>query len=265
MKTYNKSLLAYAAIAWFFVALAGQWMFAAYTGLYFGGRLTESGLPGLGDTHLQGGYVGGDVVGNLLLAAHVIVALVIHGFGPLQLVPWIRQKAPALHRFFGRAFLIGVLIAALSGLYIIWVKGTREGPEADITNTIDSALIMVFGYLALRNAIAGKITIHRRWALRLFIAASAVWFVRLQIYGTIVICDMLDIEFRPLYTTVFAVAHIGKLLFPLGILELYLWAKDSGNERAKLLVGLLLIVATVATAIGIWGAATLGWLPKLAG
>ncbi len=44
--------------------------------------------------------------------------------------------------------------------------------------TLDALLILAFAALAYRAARARRFVEHRRWALRLFAVASAVWFMR---------------------------------------------------------------------------------------
>jgi hypothetical protein len=54
-----------------------------------------------------------------------------------------------------------------------------------------------------------------------------------------------------------------KLLVPLGMLELYFWARSRASSRAQAAVAALLVVMTVLTAVGVYGAATIKWLPSI--
>src|SRR5215469_16877837 len=67
--------------------------------------------------NLTDGYIAGDAAGNLFFAAHVILALVLTFGGALQLVPKIRSRALAFHRWNGRVFLVAGVVATLGGLY----------------------------------------------------------------------------------------------------------------------------------------------------
>jgi hypothetical protein len=52
------------------------------------------------------------------------------------------------------------------------------------------------------------------------------------------------------------------VLVPLGMLELYFWAqRRAGTTRTA--VATLLLVMTVLTAVGIYGAATIKWLAAM--
>ncbi len=264
-QSFDNRLLIGSSRLWFVIALFGQWLFALYVAIYFGGRVVTSGLQGFSGTHLQGGYIDGDLTGNVVLAAHVMITIIVHGVGPLQFIPAIRQRAPGLHRFIGRIFVVAVIMAALSGLYVIWIRGTHEGFVPDLTNTLEAALIFVFSIKTVRNALARNIAAHRRWALRLFIVASAVWFVRLGVYGAILATQHLGIEFRPISQHVITSVHIAKLIVPLGVLELYLWAQRSNNAWQKVPTAALICLCAIVTGYGIYAVTTIGWLPKLAG
>ena len=250
-----------AAQLWFVVAIIGQWIFALYiVGLY--GRLTlQGGMPAWANPNVPSGYVPGDDMGNIAAAIHIFLAIIIHGGGPLQLIPQVRNHFPTFHHWNGRVFISAVLATSITGLHLVWVRESEIGLLEAISNTIDAALILFFAAMALRAAIARDIRTHRRWALRLFLVASAVWFVRLGIYQGIYLTRLLDIEFRPIAESFFAFWHVGKLLIPLGILELYLRAQDRGGVRGRLAAAILLFVATIATGLGIYAATTISWLP----
>ena len=57
------------------------------------------------------GYEAGDAAGNAVFASHVLTAAIMSLSAALQLVPQIRARTPALHRWNGRAFLIAAFVA----------------------------------------------------------------------------------------------------------------------------------------------------------
>lgn len=249
-----------AAALWFMVAAPGQWLFAFYVTVVFGPKVLADGVAGLSQVRLLHGYVAGDTMGNIASTAHILLAILIHGGGPLQLIPRIRSVAPAFHRWNGRAFLVAVLISTLFGLFLEWGRDAYLG-WADIGgNTVASILIFVFAAQALRHARARNFDVHRRWALRLFLVASAVWFIRLGSYGSQFLEHAFAIRFAPAY---YESMNALKLLVPLGMLELYFWARSRASSRGQIAVAALLVVITVLTAVGIYGAATLKWLPAI--
>lgn len=261
----NIDLLKVSAALWFMVAAAGQWLFVYYVVSYYGVRLAANGLAGLSGTPLSGGYIAGDTVGNIAAAAHVLLAIVIHGGGPLQLIPQIRKRVPVFHRWNGRAFVVAAIVSSLSGLYMHWIRSTGQGWLDVAGNTATSGLIFVFAGMALRHAIARNISVHRRWALRLFIAASAVWFMRVGWYGSEFLARVFDIEFRTISSEVFVFMNVAKLLVPLGVLELYFWAQRQAGANERMAVAALVLVMAVLTALGSYAVTTMRWLPALHG
>ena len=59
--------------------------------------------------------------------------------------------------------------------------------------------------------------------------------------------------------------NAAKILVPLGVLELYFWAGRRTGTRERMAVAALIVVMTVLTAVGIYGAATIKWLPAIRG
>jgi hypothetical protein len=253
------------AALWFIAAAAGQWLFVYYVVGYYGVRFAADGLAGLSGTPLTGGYIAGDTVGNIAVAAHVLLTIVIHGGGPLQLVPQIRRRVPAFHHWNGRAFLVAAIASSLSGLYMHWVRSTGQGWLDVAGNTVTSGLIFVFAGMALRHAMARNINVHRRWALRLFLAASAVWFMRVGWYGSQFLARVFDIEFRQISSQVFVFMNVAKVLIPLGVLELYFWAQSRAGANGRIAVAALVFVMAVLTAVGSYAVTTMRWLPALNG
>ncbi len=164
--------------AWLAVALLGQLVFAGYVLVFYGGAVL-AGEPGRWNAVLPHGWKAGAALDNGVLAAHLAFTVVIVIGGFLQLVPAIRRRVPALHRWTGRAYLLAAVTLALGGLYLVWVRG---GAAGDLTQhlaiTGNALIILACAAMAWRAARARRVDVHRRWALRLFIAASGVWFFR---------------------------------------------------------------------------------------
>ena len=253
------------ATLWFIVAVTGQWLFVAYLFVYYGSRPAGGGLAALSETPLRGGYVSGDAVGNVAVASHVLLAILIHGGGPLQLVPAIRTRAPVFHHWTGRVFLVAVVLNSISGLYMNWVRGIGGGALDVASNTVVALFVFAFAAQALRHAMARESGAHRRWAVRLFLAASAVWFVRVGVYGSVFLADQLEIDFGVISSQVFAVMNVAKLLVPLGLLELYFWAQRRAGSIGRIVVASVLVTATAVMGLGIYAVTTLRWLPRMLG
>ncbi len=246
------AMLAASGRLWFAVAVVGQALFLTYIVGFYGPSVLGGDFAAWSrNTMLIKGYVPGDTAGNLAFASHVMMAAVVTFGGTLQLVPQVRARAPRIHRWIGRMFMVTAMGAALGGLWMTWVRGTGEGIPA-IGITLDAVLILTFGALAWRAATQRDFAAHRRWAMRTFIVANGVWFLRLGFvsYG---LAKTLAGDLLPPMSQFFAVWNLGAYLVPLVILELYLRTEAGGGPRAKVAMACGLTASTVLMAVGIAG------------
>lgn len=259
----GKKLLNAAAIFWFVTALIGQWIFVAYLVLLYGVSAMRGDLE-VWSTKISHGYVPGDLVGNLAVAAHLLLAVIIMLAGPLQLIPQVRARLPVFHRWNGRIYLVAVLLTSIAGLYMLWVHGTVGGLILALGQSLDAFLIIVFGIFALRAALARDFATHRRWALRLFMVVSAVWFFRVGLMLWLLI-HQAPVGFNPdTFEGPFVnFIVLAQYLIPLAVLELYFRAQASEHGNLKVAMAILLVCLTLAMAVGIFGAFMGLWLPNL--
>ena len=244
---------------WFLTAIAGQWIFVAYIAAHPVYLILSGGLQGLTRTHMPQGYIPGDTAGNLTLAAHVFLAVVIIGGGPLQLIPHIRSRFPAFHRWNGRVYMTGAAVSAAGGFYLTWARPTVGNILQNIAISIDAVLIVMFAVVALRYALARKIDIHRRWALRLFMVVSAVWFLRIGYRLWSYFSGITGIKFE----RYFDILVFAQYLVPLAILEIYLRTRDRAGARGLLAMSGTLFGITVIMAFGIYLTTMNMWLPRI--
>jgi len=248
---------------WFLVTVLGQWIFVVYVAGYYTPLLAFGGVAGLEKAHLFNGYIPGDTVGNVAVAGHVLLAIIILGGGPLQLVPQIRARVPTFHRWLGRTYMFTAVTSAAAGLHLIWTRPLFGALITNIATSLDGVLIIVFAAIALRYAIARDIRTHRRWALRLFMVTSSVWFLRIGFRTWDVLTGGVGIDEKT-FTGPFIYAwHFGQYLLPLAVLELYFRARDSANPHHRSAMAAGLFAVTVLMTIGIVQAATNSWLPRL--
>jgi hypothetical protein len=254
------SLLDAAARLWFATSLVGQWVFLYYiAGFYDVATLRGDFALWNKNTHLLKGYVVGDTAGNLAFAAHVLLAAIVTFGGALQLLSQSRTRFHLVHRWNGRLFLITAIIGAVTGLYMIWVRGARANLVAGVATSVDAALIITFALLAWRAARARVFTTHRRWALRAWIVASGVWFQRVGIFAWTTL-DPSAIGMTKDFDGWFDLSWaFGCYLLPLAILETYLRAKDRGGPRRRYVMAAALFFLTVAMAFGIYAAYMFVW------
>jgi len=249
-----------AARLWFVSALIGQWAFLYYiAGFYDVATLRGNFALWNKNTHLLKGYVAGDTAGNLAFAFHVLLAAIVTFGGALQLISQARPRLHSVHRWNGRLFLLTALGGALSGLYMIWVRGSRANLTAGLATSLDAALIIAFAVLAWRAARARAFTTHRRWALRTWIVASGVWFQRVGIFGWTTF-DPAAIGMNKNFDGWFDLSWaFGCYLLPLAILELYLRVKDRGGTRSRYIMAAGILLLTAVMAFGSYAAYVFVW------
>lgn len=252
-----------AARFWLAVAVVGQWIFLYYIAMVYGGSsLTGNFAAWAKNTFLIKGYVAHDTAGNIAFAAHALLAGVTSFGGAVQLIPWIRQRAIAAHRWNGRLFLVTAIGVSVSGLYMVWMRGARLGAGPAIGITLNAVLIIVCSVMAWRTAVRREVATHRRWALASYLTANGQWFFRVGMFawilvnrGPVGITKGMGGPFPLIWS-------FGCYLLPLGVLALYLRA-SSAAPRARLAMAGGLFVLTVLMGIGIFGVTMVMWAPVL--
>jgi hypothetical protein len=249
-----------AAMSWFVVAAVGQVLFAAYVVAAYGPSIVLGRFEGWNKTLPPGhGYVPGDPLGNFALLLHLSLVVVVMVGGLLQLIPAIRRRWPAFHRWTGRAYLASVLIVTIGGLALKLTREPVATPLTELATKVNAVVILGFAAMAFHRARARQIASHRRWALRLFLAASGVWFVRILWAFWRTIANGIGVG--PV-DGLFTVISFGQFVLPLLVLELYFRARERGGPRSRIAMAATLGGLTLATAVGIV-AATLARLPRL--
>ena len=254
----STSALRLAALVWFLAALIGQWIFAYYTGASYVGNVLRGDLEGMTQA-MHNAYVPGEVLGNLAVAAHMMLAFAILIGGPLQLISSIRARFPAFHRWNGRVYLFGVVVASVAGLIMIWGRGSYS-LAVQLGGTGNAVLVFVFAALALRAALSRDFVSHRRWALRLFIAGSAVWFFRVILMAWVMTLGPVGIDFETASGPFLEWMAFGQYLIPLAVLEGYLRAKQSPNAVVRYAMAVVLGLFTLVMCGGIVAASMGEWL-----
>lgn len=262
-KNWPTSLLNFSAQFWFIIAVLGMWIFAFYVAAFYGGAAMDGDFMRWNRV-LPHGYIEGDSMGNLAVAIHLIFAVIVMVGGPIQFIPQLRKYAPKFHRWNGRFYLGAAVLISLSGIYMVVTKGTITGLVGDISVSLNGVLILLFAYLALKNAVKRKFDEHRKWALRLFLVMAGVWFFRVGLMCWLFIHKS-PVGFDPeTFRGPFLVfLGFGQYLIPLAIVELYFIAQRKKKSLIKILSAAIIFAFTVITALGTF-AATMGmWLPRI--
>ena len=260
---HGRELLNLSVGLWCAIAVAGQLIFAAYVVLFYGGSVASGHIEHWNKV-LPRGYAPGDTFGNLMVGLHLaFTGLIILG-GAAQLLPSLRRHWPGAHRWNGRLFMSAALVLSLGGLVMVWTRSSPGRLAQHIAISLNALVILLCAALAWRHARARRIDQHRRWALRLFLAVSGVWFFRVGLMAWLAI-HQAPVGFDPkTFTGPFLIAlNFAQFLVPLAVLELYFRAQATPKATPKLALAGFILCLTALTALGIF-AATMGmWLPRM--
>ena len=247
-----------AAGFWFAVTAFGQAAFLAYIAGFYGPTLVTGDFQRwTRNENLGHGYVPGDDRGNLLFAVHVGLAAILTLGGLLQLLPGLRRRAPVLHRWTGRIFMVSALAAALGGAALTWLRHDANSSLInDIAITGNALAILICAAFAWRTALKRDFVNHQAWATRLFLVVSGVWFLRVGMVAWGLAGQGWGIA------TFFDVWVFCAYLVPLAIYEIYRRAKRADRLAQRAAAGLLALTGLVILA-GSLGAAAFMWLPLL--
>jgi uncharacterized membrane protein len=167
-----------------------------------------------------------DILANLFarpwLDVHVAGAATALLVGPVQFLPWIRRRLPALHRTLGRVYVIGCLSGGVGGLVMAF--GSTKGPIATAGFASLAVCWIVANIQGWRLAVARRFDEHRAWMLRSFAMTFAA--VTLRIY--IVALPMLGMDPLDAYRASAFLAWVPNLIL------VELWLRGELGRRTRL-------------------------------
>jgi tetratricopeptide (TPR) repeat protein len=248
---------------WFVVAVIGQLLFAFTVASFYGVTALR------GDLHqwsrfITHGYQSGDSLGNMVVIMHVSAAVIIMLAGAVQLVPQIRSRFPAFHRWNGRIYMLAAVAVSAAGLYMTWIRGTVGDFSQHLGSSLNAVLIWLCAAMALRYALAREFTTHRRWALRLFLVTSASWFLRIMLFLVLIVSNG-AVGFDPstFQGPLLTFMSFAQYLVPLAVLELYFRAQDHRGASGRIAMAAGLSILTLAMAAGILAVTLAVWVPQV--
>jgi uncharacterized membrane protein len=259
----DRNALEWSARLWLLVAFLGQCIFVVYI-LVLYSRAAASGDAQAWNRVMPHGYVPGETLGNLAAMMHVFLGAGITTAGMLQMIPRIRQRVPGLHRLVGRLYMGTAFTLSLGGLFMVWVRGSVGDLSQHVAISLNGAVIMVCAAVAWRLARQRRLAAHRRWAVRLFLAASGVWFFRISLmFWLFVNGGPAGFDPESFTGPALTLLAFAQFLVPLAVWELYLRAQERGGPAARWAVAAGIGGLTLVTGLGVF-AATMGmWLPRL--
>lgn len=114
-----------------------------------------------------------------VLILHVSGGMVALTLGPLLFLAGMRRRWPALHRWLGRFYLLGILIGGSAGLMMSTYA--YAGAIARSGFATLALLWLTTGVLAFIHIRNGNVDEHRRWMVRNFALTLAGVLLRLQL------------------------------------------------------------------------------------
>jgi len=146
------------------------------------------------------------------LKVHVAGAATALLLGPFNFVGAIRRRAPRIHRWIGRIYVIGCLVGGAGGLVIGF--GSFAGPIANTGFVSLAVCWIVDNVQGWRSAMEGRFADHRAWMIRSF--AMTFGAVLLRVY--LPLSQLLHIPFIEAYRAIAFLAWVPNLF----VAEIYL-------------------------------------------
>jgi uncharacterized membrane protein len=250
-----------AAKFWLAVTIVGQLLFAFAVASFYTLTALRGDYHGWNFTH---GFVPGVTKGNWAIVMHLASAAVIMLAGSAQLVPQIRNRFPAFHRWNGRIYMLAAATLSAAGMYMQWFRGSIGDLPQHLGSTLNFVLIWLFAGIALRYAMARDIKTHRRWALRFFLVVSGSWFYRIGFFLALAI-NKGPFGFDPVTFTgpLPTFMAFAQYLIPLAVLEVYFLAQDRPGALRRMATAGLIFVLTLGMAAGLFAVTMAIWLPQV--
>jgi uncharacterized membrane protein len=116
---------------------------------------------------------------------HSLAGVLFGLLGPLQFARALRARFGALHRLWGRVFVVAGLIMALSGLSLLSQVDSIATQLLDISRAIFSAALIAALVQGVRAALVRNHAAHRAWMIRAYavgMGGATVALVMFPIY-----------------------------------------------------------------------------------
>lgn len=262
-KEKKSNLLKTSVNIWFSIVVVGQFIFA----LYIMGLYGRSGLAGDFERWNEAsghGYIEKDIWGNVFFGIHMTLAAIITIGGPLQLIKKVRSKFPKFHRINGRIYISAAFLISTAGLYLSWVRGSVGGLTGTIFITINALLIFWCAFYTIKFAVARKLKVHLRWAIRLFLAMSGVWFFRVFLMLWITINQgAVGFDMKTFTGPALNILYTFSYILPVLFAGFYFKAKTAKEQKPKITISIFILFLSLCILVGTFSATMGMWLPRL--
>lgn len=106
------------------------------------------------------------IVHELGIMTHVVGGVLALGVGPFLFLGRLRAKRPAIHRWLGRIYLVGILLGSMAGFYMAFYA--YAGIAASLGLGLLAVAWFYTGLEAYRAIRRGDTASHRAWMIRNF-------------------------------------------------------------------------------------------------
>lgn len=164
-------------VSWISMAI-----FGAYILVFYGAAAMHGTMERDWNEVLPRLYQAAATPANLMIGLHFLAGTVVLVLGPMQFMPGMRRRWPALHRWTGRIYLGAAALTGVGGLVYLALRGAVGGPVMTLGFGIYGVLMLLATAQTYRHARARRLDAHRAWAIRLFTLGLGSWLYRME-YG----------------------------------------------------------------------------------
>ncbi len=145
-------------------------------------RLGWQGLAAESAAEISRVFFDGALWANIAIAVHMIAGACLTMAAPLQALPFLRQRWPALHRRMGYTLFCLALATGIGGLFYIGAQGTVGGPWMSFWFAVYGCALIAAATGTVYYATEKDWSRHFAWATRLIVLAVGSWIYRMH-YG----------------------------------------------------------------------------------
>jgi uncharacterized membrane protein len=261
-KINPKKMLSNSKKIWFSCMLMAQTCFVTYLVLGYGLISVTAGISGWNRLN-NTAYVANDTTGNLMYGAHVLLAIVMIIGGSLQLIPSLRAKHPLFHRLNGRIFVLLACTISLAGIYLILARGTTGNTLMQGLTIFGGCVVILSSICAVIAAKKRNFSLHKTWAIRVYLAANGVLFFRLMIFAWFLTFGTLGVDTTTFTGPTVLAVSICSYIIPLSIAELVRYAETTTNTIITIATASLMLLIAIIFLVGLFGVVLANWYPAV--
>lgn len=157
-------------------------------------------------------------------AAHFSGSALALAAGIFQISSWLRTRAIALHRWLGRAYVLGVGVGGLAGFFLgLHASG---GPVARTGFTLLAVCWLGFTAFAYYHVRVRHLDAHRRWMIRSFALTLGAVTLRIYLPASLIA----DVSFAVAYPIIAWMAWVPNLM----VAELFIRRRGRRTVRTAI-------------------------------